>query len=68
MYYIVMEKDIITDALCKQIPQLMIISKWTTEFNYIFWSMWNKNNFFHTTIFFKRLKAPLSLLVGKLIC
>ena len=36
--------------LSKQIPQLIIISKWTTEFNYIFGSMWNKNNFFHAKI------------------
>ena len=44
--------------LCKQIPQLMIISKWTTEFNYIFGSMWNKNYFFHTIIFLNDVKRP----------
>ena len=44
--------------LWKQIPQLIIISKWTTEFNYIFRSMWNKNNFSHTTIFLNDVKRP----------
>ena len=44
--------------LSKQIPQLMIISKWKTEFNYIFGSMWNKNYFFHTIIFLNDVKRP----------